>query len=187
MLKHGIFEVHDTKPDFDLCYVIQVHGTEIVPQAFTPQNGDGILSHYAKLERPLAIKTADCIPAAMEGDDQVVFLHAGWRGVAQSIFEQPEVKNIFPKYAYIGPSIRSCCYEVSKDFIKNFSSSKNFIQRAEKTFFDLQSEARDQINSLYPKIEVEIDSECTMCNLKFHSFRRNATPNRNWNLYKKGN
>lgn len=187
MLKHGVFEVHDTKPSFEFVHVVQVHGIDIITQDSTPQNGDGILSQYQELERPLAIKTADCIPAAIEGKNQVVFLHAGWRGVAQRIFETGEVKSINPHYAYIGPSIRPCCYEVSKEFKENFPGSKNFIERDGKTFFDLQNEAKDQILSLYPKIEIEIAQECTMCNPNFHSFRRNATSERNWNLYRKGN
>lgn len=185
-LKSGIFEVHDDRPECEFIHVFQVHGKDIVPAGEALNEADGITSQLSQLDRPLAIKTADCIPAVLEGSTDVVFLHAGWRGVALKIFEQKEIERIAPQCAYIGPCIHSCCYEVSSDFKLNFPESKNFTERDGKLYFNLPEEASDQIKRKYPHIKVEIDSQCTMCNSKFHSFRRNATKQRNWNLYRKG-
>lgn len=186
-LKSGTFEVHDERPECEFIHVTQVHGKDIIPSPDSPVEGDGILSLFTEPGLPLAIKTADCIPAVIEGDSQVVFLHAGWRGVAQKIFAQKEVKETSPKFVYIGPCIHSCCYEVSQEFKENFPGSKNFSERMGKIFFNLPQEASDQILKLYPQAQIEIDSQCTMCNSQFHSFRRNGTKLRNWNLYRKGN
>jgi len=186
-LKSGTFEVHDEKPDHEFVHVIQIHGKDIICNPDSPVEGDGILSQLEELHRPLVIKTADCIPAVLESHSHVVFLHAGWRGVAQEIFGQKEVREMKPESVYIGPCIHSCCYEVSEDFKKNFPMSENFSTREGKVFFNLPQEAADQILKLYPQVQIEIDSQCTMCNSRFHSFRRNGTKLRNWNLYRKGN
>ncbi|MGE3609369.1 MAG: polyphenol oxidase family protein [Bacteriovoracaceae bacterium] len=185
-LNRGRFETWTTKPEIDFLHVKQVHGIDIVSIETLPCDADGILVSWDEFEKPLAIKTADCMPIVIEGETGVVFLHAGWRGLADGILQRAEIKLISPLRVLIGPSIHECCFEVSADFKKNFPNSSHFTTRNEKLFFNLQAEAKDQILKQFPNALVEIAPACTCCHNKFHSYRRNKTVDRNWNLYIKG-
>jgi YfiH family protein len=185
-LSQGTFETWTSKPETDFAHVTQVHGTEIVSIETLPTEADGISSSWKDLSRPMAIKTADCLPIVIEGEKGVVFLHAGWRGLANGILARDELSLINPLQAFIGPSIHVCCFEVTEDFRENFKGSAYFKNKDSKLFFDLQLEARSRLHQLYPQIKVSISPFCTSCEEKFHSFRRDKTKNRNWNLYIKG-
>lgn len=185
-LNRGRFETWTKKPEMDFIHAKQVHGTDIVSPETLPCDADGIFVSWEKLDKPLAIKTADCLPIVFEGESGVVFLHAGWRGLALGILERPEIDLIKPEMVFIAPSIHACCFEVSEDFQNNFPGSPNFKKVDDKYFFDLQEEARRIIQKKYPSLSVQIASKCTCCNETFHSYRRNKTTDRNWNLYIKG-
>jgi copper oxidase (laccase) domain-containing protein len=93
---------------------------------------------------------------------------------------------INPQQVLIGPSIHVCCFEVSPDFKENFKHSSFFKESEGKIYFDLQQEASRILKEEFPHILVNIAPVCTCCNNKFHSYRRDKTKNRNWNLYIKG-
>lgn len=182
----GRFETRTEKPELELLTVNQVHGTDIVSPETLPCEADGIIVSWEELERPMAIKTADCMPILIEGEKGVVFLHVGWRGLAKGILERPELPLVAPQRVLIGPSIHRCCFEVSSDFAENFPNSPFFEEEDGKYFFDLPQEAKRRLREKFPKLLVEIVPICTCCNEKFHSHRRNQTKERNWNLYIKG-
>ena len=187
-LNHGRFETWTTKPDISFHHVTQVHGIEIVTIDTLPADADadGIISSWDEFIIPLAIKTADCMPIIIEGEQGVVFLHAGWRGLADGILRRPEINLIVPQRVFIGPSIHSCCFEVSHDFKDNFKDSPYFSETAGKLYFDLQLEAKRLLRLDFPNLLVGIAPICTCCHNDFHSYRRNKTKDRNWNLYLKG-
>ncbi|MFL5784310.1 MAG: polyphenol oxidase family protein [Bacteriovoracaceae bacterium] len=185
-LNRGRFETWTEKPEMDFLSVKQVHGTDIVGPETLPADADGLMVSWEEFNRPLAIKTADCMPIVIEGETGVVFLHAGWRGLANGILKKPEVSLIKPQRVFIGPSIHECCFEVSADFKENFPDSPFFKKNAHKYFFDLQQEARRQFRELFPNLLIEIAPVCTSCRKDFHSWRRDKNQNRNWNLYIKG-
>jgi len=185
-LPKGKFETWPEKPNFEFLHVHQVHGIEIASPQTLPTQADGLVVSWDEFDKPLAIKTADCLPIVVEGEKGVVFLHAGWRGIADQILLRPEIALIRPSFAFIGPSIHSCCFEVSEDFKHNFPSSINFKTTAGKLFFDLQLEAKKQLLSKFPDISIKIDTHCTYCSDNFHSYRKNKTDKRNWNIYIKG-
>lgn len=185
-LNHGRFETWTSKPEFSIAHVHQVHGVEIVKSEELPCEADGLISTWENLSEPFAIKTADCLPMVIEGERGIVFLHAGWRGLANGILANDKIKSIKPKNIFIGPSINVCCFEVSEDFKDNFKGSPNFQARENKLFFNLQEEAKLHCFNLFPGIEVRLSDECTCCNEIFHSYRRNKTTLRNWNIYIKG-
>src|SRR5262245_44824651 len=112
-LNRGRFETWTRKPDFDFIHATQVHGTDIVSPETLPCEDDGLVVSWEDLDRPTAIKTADCLPIVIEGQKGLVFLHAGWRGLAHGILERPEISMIVPQRVHIGPSIHECCFEVS--------------------------------------------------------------------------
>lgn len=185
-LNQGRFETWTEKPQMDFHHVTQVHGVDIVSIETLPCDADGIMASWKDLHLPMAIKTADCLPIVIEGEKGVVFLHAGWRGLADGILKRAEISLISPVRALIGPSIHVCCFEVSHDFTENFKGSENFEETEGKLFFDLQLEAKQQLQDCFPNLLVSIAPVCTCCHQDFHSYRRDKTKNRNWNLYIKG-
>jgi len=181
-MNYGRFETWSSRPAFDFYQVTQVHGTCIAQEG----EADGMLFTWAQLDRPLAIKTADCLPVVIEGKKGVALIHAGWRGLAHGILEKEEIASIAPERALIGPSIHHVAFEVSRDFRDNFPQSPHFCEIDGKLHFDLQLEARDRLRKAFPLLLVEIAPICTFTNENFHSFRRNKTTSRNWNIYIKG-
>ena len=73
--------------------------------------------------------TADCVPVILTDESKGVMaaIHSGWKGTFNSITKKTiekmseefnvDAKNI---KAYIGPHIRSCCYEVSQEMKEKF-------------------------------------------------------------------
>lgn len=184
-LNRGRFETWTQKPEIAFHHATQVHGVEIVSLETLPCEADGLMVSWEDFDNPLAIKTADCLPVVIEGQKGVIFLHAGWRGLADGILERPEITLINPERVLIGPSIQECCFEVSEDFKTNFPNSE-FINRNGKLYFNLQEEAKARLHKLSPHLLIEIAPQCTCCNLQLHSYRRDKTKNRNWNIYIKG-
>ncbi len=185
-LNRGRFETWTTKPEMEFIHATQVHGVEIVSPETLPCEADGIFVSLADFNKPLAIKTADCLPIVIEGEKGIVFLHAGWRGLADGILDRPEIEMMNPQRVFIGPSIHECCFEVSPDFKNNFPDSPHFLERGGKLYFNLQEEAKRLLRSKYSTLLIQYAPVCTCCNLNFHSYRRDKTKERNWNLYIKG-
>lgn len=185
-INRGRFETWTTRPEMEFIHATQVHGIDIVSPETLPCEADGIFVSLEKFDKPLAIKTADCLPVVIEGEKGIVFLHAGWRGLAGGILHRPEIEMINPQRVFIGPSIHECCFEVSEDFSQNFPESPFFTKREGKCFFNLQEEAKRLLRIKFPSLLIQYAPVCTCCNLNFHSFRRDKTKERNWNLYIKG-
>ena len=185
-LNQGRFETWTEKPSLSFHHVTQVHGVEIVSLETLPAEADGMIASWNEKNLTMAIKTADCMPVVIEGEKGVVFLHAGWRGLADGILGRPEISLINPQRVHIGPSIHVCCFEVTPDFKENFKDSPHFRELEGKLHFDPQLEARDLLRKENPNLLVSIAPICTCCHADFHSHRRDKTKNRNWNLYIKG-
>lgn len=187
-LSKGQFEIQFEKPNDNIFDVKQVHGDHVVSISELSKNkeieADGIIASWDQRPFTLAIKTADCLPIVILGEKGVAHLHAGWRGVYQQIYLNPEVKALNPTHYYIGPHIRQCCFEVQEDFKQNFpNSSQYFLTKDQKVYFSLTQKVIDDLESNYPGIEAQLASECTCCDQQFFSYRRDATAKRNWNLY----
>lgn len=185
-LNRGRFETWTKKPDMYLVHAHQVHGVDIVSEETLPCEADGLICSWEEFNKPLAIKTADCLPIVIEGEKGVVFVHAGWRGLAHGILERPEISIIQPQRVLIGPSIHECCFEVSADFNTNFPDSPFFKKNGDKYSFNLQEEAKRRLRVNFPGLLIQIAPFCTCCNNNFHSYRRDKTTERNWNIYIKG-
>ena len=185
-LNQGRFETWTTKPQREVVHATQVHGTDIVSLETLPCEADGLVVSWEDLDKSLAIKTADCLPIVIEGEKGVVFLHAGWRGLANGILKKPEINLINPQRVLIGPCIHECCFEVSPDFKDNFPENPHFSEKEGKLFFNLPEEAKSQLREMFPVLLIQIAPVCTSCNPDFHSYRRDKTTQRNWNLYIKG-
>ena len=178
-----IFQTLTEKPDISLIRLEQIHSNIIIHPDHEKKKADGFyLSSAEPMHSPLCILTADCLPIFILGKQGLVFLHAGWRGLVSGILFQKQISQISPHTFYIGPCIYPCCYEVEPDFINNFKNDGVSIQKDHKTFFDLIGTAKNQITSIFPNINFMHSDICTCCNPNFHSFRRNKTSKRNYNI-----
>ena len=142
----------------------------------------------------LFLKTADCNPVLFFDSKIKVIgaIHAGWRGIEQKIITKT-IKLAQRKYQLtlentkfvIGPSIRSCCYEVKQDLVDKFNSSfenteNYFINRGNKIHFDQIEAILQEFSSLGAKeSNIEVIDQCTHCSNQFFSYRENGTPLRN--------
>ncbi|MFH1655964.1 MAG: peptidoglycan editing factor PgeF [Candidatus Omnitrophota bacterium] len=142
-------------------------------------SGDGLVSNENRV--PLAVFTADCLSIFLfcPKTKTIGLIHSGWRGTKaniakKAIFIMEKKFNCRPKDIIVcfGPAIRQCCYEVGKDFKKNFK--KGLIKRDGKFFLDLAKINKTQLISSGVKKKNIIDSRiCTSCeNKKFFSYRK---------------
>ncbi len=182
-LTTGTFQVWNDRPDFSFLEIKQVHSTEVVDPSQIPCEADGLIIQNQIDSKPIAIKTADCLPILIEGQNGISFLHAGWRGLAEGIIKNPKLKEIKPFAAFIGPCIQSCCFEVTEEF-KNYSlTPKYFFYKEKKLYFDLVREATFQLQEHLHIDHIEDSKKCTCCLTEFNSYRRNKTPRRNFNTF----
>ncbi|MBY0416251.1 MAG: polyphenol oxidase family protein, partial [Bdellovibrionales bacterium] len=176
--------VFNQRPDFDFLKVKQTHSDTVISYVDCASGdipADGIAGDDSA---PKAILTADCVPLVLIGKDEHVVIHAGWRGLAQNILNHELVQKIKPNYAFIGPHIRPEHYEVQSDFLANFPNNlEAFSNHHGKTYFNLAQVAVSQLKNAYPGIVVEDCGLCTFHEQKFHSYRRDKTIQRNWNIY----
>ena len=67
------------------------------------------------------------------------------------ILKNPSLNQLAPSKAFLGPHIGKCCYQVSKDFLKNFpKSTPYFPKERQLPHFCLKSEATNQLKFVFP-------------------------------------
>ena len=128
------------------------------------------------------ILTADCVPLYLwdENAEHVALIHAGWRGVAAGIPAKAAqmIKKCGGKklYAFTGPHIQSCCFEVKDDIVDKFDKTSLEI-RGGKIFVDLRSELRLQLTAEgLAQENIHTPCACTCHNKEqYFSFRRDHT------------
>ncbi len=159
----------------------------------TKEACDGYVSNIKGIA--LGIRTADCVPILLyspkndKAEAIIAAVHAGWRGTHKNIVSC-SVKRMVDMgarpeeiKAAIGPSIASCCYEVSNDFFEAFcdtlgkNTAENFIKpsakKQEHFMADLQGINTYQLISCGVKSEnIDLANLCTCCNTnEFYSHR----------------
>ena len=71
----------------------------------------------------LSMAVADCVPVALVGEREVGMVHSGWRGTLAGVSGKAAHRLGGSRVrAYIGPSIRRCCYEVSAELAAEFAA-----------------------------------------------------------------
>lgn len=141
----------------------------------------------------LGIKVADCLPIAMvdPAHDAVANVHSGWRGAAQRITSETldALMRETPfspaeAYAWLGPSIRACCFEVGEEvvaeFAESFTDAERYVDRSHaKPHFDLVALTTDVLRARGFAEDRIVDSQlCTRCDGSiFHSYRRDRATN----------
>lgn len=134
--------------------------------------------------RALGIKVADCLPVTMIDPEHSVIanVHSGWRGAVQRITTETldtirRAGSFDPavSYAYLGPTIRSCCFEVGEEVAVRFD--ERYVDRSHaKPHIDLVAMTEDALRERGFSAERISDSGmCTRCEGSlFHSYRRSG-------------
>jgi polyphenol oxidase len=193
ILKHqvpyGEFQVYSQKPDMAFTQVKQIHSDVIVDSIseLSQCEADGIISYNDKNNNfNLCIVTADCVPLYVCGEKGYAMIHAGWRGLHHNIILNQKIKNLEPSFAYIGPHISQKNYQVTDDFLKYFPNSnclEKDPQYKDRYKLSLKHEAIYQLKQLNSDIHIECSDICTYDHLELHSFRKDSTTSRNWNIF----
>jgi polyphenol oxidase len=92
-----------------------------MPPAWVRQvAGDNVV----RVSEPGFAGKADCVPVALVGEREVGMVHSGWRGTLAGVSgKTAHSLGEGRVQAYIGPSIRRCCYEVSPELAAAFAAA----------------------------------------------------------------
>ena len=181
----------------DYYELTQIHSTNtiIVDNNYINKTvGDTLITN--KINTPLVIKTADCIPILLYDNKNKVIavIHSGWKGTLNNIVINT-LNIMISKYnsnkedisAYLYPSIRKCHFEVEEDVYKLFKNKVNSInkyttKKNNKYYIDLQQIVIDSLkeNNI---TNIHDSGICTYChNDIYYSYRYNHTDKRNYLL-----
>ncbi len=141
---------------------------------------DGLVTNREGL--CLGISVADCLPVFLVDPVRraIAAVHAGWRGSAGSIV-QNAVRLMGDRYgtlapdlkAFLGPSARSCCYEIGPEVAGRFES--RFVDHREgRLYLDIAGVNQAQLVEMgLERKNIEIHDLCTITEGElFHSYRR---------------
>ena len=163
----------------------QIHSAE-VKFVYTPGEiaaTDALISKSNSIV--LSIQVADCIPLFLADplNGIIGLVHAGWRGIEKRIIS--DTVNIMVQkggsrkgiIAFMGPSIRQCCFEIGPEVSKKFPIDCLINGNQDRSFLDLQQVATNQlIDSQVLDKNILSSEECTKCNPdKYFSYRRSGT------------
>jgi polyphenol oxidase len=138
----------------------------------------------------LGIKVADCLPVALvdERGPLAANIHAGWRGASAGVVDttlaELRAAGFDPAQgsAWLGPSIRSCCFEVGEEVVASFLSSdpraERFADRSrgDRPFFDVAGYVTGRLlDAGFSPHSIHDSGLCTRCESSiFHSYRRDG-------------
>ena len=133
----------------------------------------------------LSIQVADCIPLFLADplNSVIGLVHAGWRGVEKKIIPDTinrmiqQSASIEGMIAFMGPSIRQCCFEIGPEVSNKFPIDCLIKGNRDRSFLDLQQVVTNQlIGSQVLKKNIFSSEECTKCNPeKYFSYRRSGS------------
>jgi YfiH family protein len=175
--------------DAALATCVQVHGRNVIRAAREANwrecdSCDGLWS--SDRGTALGIKVADCLPVTIADMEHGVIanVHSGWRGAVQKITAaaiDAIGAGTAAAQAWLGPSIRACCFEVGEEVVEQFqdayAEAERFVDRsAAKPHIDLPALTTTLLieRGLKPR-NIHDSGLCTRCDGSiFHSYRRDA-------------
>ena len=148
----------------------QVHGRTLCAPTDALAECDAL---WSDLPAALAIKTADCLPVSFIAEEKIANIHCGWRGAAQRIVDVALDTVGVPAAAWLGPSIRVCCFEVGEEVAEQFDEA--FIDRTHaKPHVDVAGLVAARLRER-GVARVHDSALCTRCDGSiFHSYRRDG-------------
>ena len=184
----------------------QVHGREVArvgPQAGWGECDSCDALWTSQAATALAIKAADCLPVTIVDPAHHVManIHCGWRGAvhgitAKTVDALEEDSQFAPPsaWAWLGPSIRACCFEVGEEVVAQFreayAGAERFVDRSRsKPHIDLAGLTAEALQSKgFAARQIFDTGLCTRCDAGasalrggsagagteglFHSYRR---------------
>jgi polyphenol oxidase len=148
------------------------------------KKGDFLITNQPSLS--IGVKTADCTPIAFfdPQNKSIGVAHAGWQGTVKKISEAT-IKAMSLNFGsnpkdiliWIGPSAKTCCYEVSQDFYTNLKPEfidSCLVQKDNKIYFNQQNYNKlVLLEAGILEAHINLDfNECTICNSNYGSYRR---------------
>lgn len=155
----------------------QVHGRDLIDvrrgDAGVIGAGDALFTQEPGVV--LGILTADCAPVILAGPGGIGIAHAGWRGLVAGVIDVAVARMGVVERAWVGPAIHSCCYEVGAEVIAAFRSAG--LPVADDSHVDPATAAATALDRAgVPEIEVVAD--CTSCDARYFSYRRDGVTGR---------
>lgn len=182
----------DVKAIFNMPKLItakQVHGDTIIRVQGTGSKvqkleADALITNA--LGVPIGVRVADCVGTVLVDtkNKAVGAVHSGWRGIQNMILLKTlgvmkAEFNTKPEdlIAVMSASIMPCCYEVGEEVygpMKNDKMFKGVFKKSGKKFvMDMKQGNLNMLLSAGVKKEnIYINDECTQCDKKFYSYRR---------------
>ncbi len=190
--EEGVEELNSLKEEFnvdDIIYLKQIHSDKVLKydrkNNIKDEDGDAIITNEKGVI--IGVFTADCVPIILLDENTGVSaaIHSGWRGTYDSITYKTIMKmkqeygvNEKNIKAFIGPHIKKCCYEVSKDLRDKFEKRKININK-EKLFqgnnLNLEACIIDDLEKAgVINDNISLLNLCTYCSedVKLHSYRK---------------
>lgn len=155
----------------------QVHGADVIEAVAGDQGVLGVADILITSApgTTLGILTADCAPVILVGRSRAAVVHAGWRGVVAGAVERGLEAMGEVVAAWVGPSIHACCYEVGPEVIEAFGTRG--LPVADATHVDPGAVAAHILESSGVP-SVEASPECTSCEARYFSYRRDGLTGR---------
>jgi YfiH family protein len=162
---------------WSLALAVQVHGADVIRvrrgQGGMLGTGDALVTQS---RRPvLGLLTADCAPVVVLGR-RLAVAHAGWRGLVGGVVQAAAEPAAPVRKAWVGPSIRSCCYEVGPDVIAAFDAAG--LPVADDRHVDIPEAAAAALRTCGVH-DIAVSEVCTGCDPRWFSHRREGTTGRN--------
>lgn len=165
--------------------IVQVHGRRVVTadsdflrKRSVLEEADGVITKIPNVA--LSVRTADCLPVFMYDPVQkgIGLIHVGRRGAEKNILQEAveQMKAEWktdPKTikAFLGPAIRSCCYEVEREFQEYFL--EDLTVNDGRYYLDLIQACKKKLTGLGLQDKNIIDCGiCTCCDKNYFSYRR---------------
>lgn len=170
---------------------VQVHGKGVVRATGGAiwrecDSCDALFS--SALGTALGIKIADCLPVTIADMKHGVIanVHSGWRGAAQRIvaetldvIERQTEFDAGVAQAWLGPTIRACCFEVGDEVVDqlraSYADTETFVDRSRaKPHVDVAGLTTALlVQRGFAPENVHDSGLCTRCDGSiFHSYRR---------------
>jgi polyphenol oxidase len=162
-----------------IALVKQVHGDRIIEaggRSGVLGEGDGVAA--TRGGGAACVMSADCVPVLLAGRDEVIAVHAGWRGLVGGVIDRALERMGSVSAAWIGPSIKGCCYEVGSDVIDAFDAAG--LPTLSGSVDPGAAAAR--ILTRAGVDEFALAMECTSCDPRFFSHRRDGITGRQGGL-----
>ncbi len=190
---HSMPDLKKRYNGINLVSLNQTHSDKFVLQTQVAEKEVNADAHWTTTQKlGLVVKTADCLPLLLFSPSKkiCVAIHAGWKGVANQIIMKTLlalkndrlINSLHDFVCLIGPHIRQPSFAIDRPVLDQLLLSlprttphlKDFyIEMGSKFYFDMESAARTQLQSLGVRNENILSaSPDTLTQTHWNSFRR---------------